>query len=698
MSSSLLDRTSPLPRGRSNSPKQAFTAAWASLPTWGVLLALTVTAAGVRMVTARWHVTPRFFPDEYIYSSLAQSLAHGDLAIRGQSAHFPALLEPLITAPVWWIAHGEQAYRLTQLVHVVVMSLSVIPVYAIARRAGLGRNIGLVCGLLTLAAPGMLFSTYIMAEPIAYPLVLAAVAAAVFALDRPSARSQAAFLALFVLSTLARVQFVILLPVFLVAILIVERFNPRRILRSYWLVLATVVLLLSALITSGVGSFLGYYSGVLRLGVDPVRISHWAGVDLMLLAYASGLALVPCAVLGISHSVRRSAPRAQRGFSVMTISLAVALLGQAALYASNGSERFMERYLFYLTPLVAVAFFLGLQRARTNQRLVVGVALFTLILTMRVPITGYTIGTSRQDSPLLSGIFRLERSIGVGNGSLVIALVAAVCCLAAVAAGVRAFRGAAAIAVCLTFASFVALSVSSVLQDATAVRLTRSTYLPSEMTWIDRAGLESVAVASMPGTARVGVQLQLFWNRSIDRVINFQGSEAVDQFGHDDAVITPDGRVMAAGRPVRQPVLLAELGSRASLDQATLIDRERTGSLWLPSDELHMAWLARGLNFDGWWDLSSKMTIWPRPNGPRMGTLKLSFRLPPGYEPMTFRLTGPQLSRTLSISSSKTTVMRIPLKVDKPISFRFAAQNPTQIGDGRLVVAHGGTPRFIPSR
>ena len=56
---------------------------------------------------AAWKHPPRLFPDEYIYAQLANSIAHGRLTIRGQSAHFPALLEPALAAPFWLFDNVE---------------------------------------------------------------------------------------------------------------------------------------------------------------------------------------------------------------------------------------------------------------------------------------------------------------------------------------------------------------------------------------------------------------------------------------------------------------------------------------------------------------------------------------------------------------------------------------------------------------
>jgi len=78
-----------------------------------------------------------------------------------------------------------------------------------------------------------------------------------------------------------------------------------------------------------------------------------------------------------------------------------------------------------------------------------------------------------------------------------------------------------------------------------------------------------------------------------------------------------------------------------------------------------------------------------------VGTLELPFQLPPGYRPMSFRLSGPGIARTITVSSSRTTFVRIPVNATSPVSFHLETRHPTQIGDGRLVVVHGSAPRFV---
>ena len=173
----------------------------------------------VRVALAWVRSTPVYFGDEYLYSALGRSIAEtGRPLIRGHASHFPALLEPLLTAPAWLVSDVGIAYHLAQTIGALAMSLAAIPVYWLARRLGLTTGIALGIAALSLVLPDLIYASWMVAEPFAYPLVLASVAAGVAALERPSRRSQLAFVAFCALAVFARIQFVILPACFLGAI------------------------------------------------------------------------------------------------------------------------------------------------------------------------------------------------------------------------------------------------------------------------------------------------------------------------------------------------------------------------------------------------------------------------------------------------------------------------------------------------
>jgi aldose 1-epimerase/LuxR family transcriptional regulator len=116
---------------------------------------LVAVATVVRVATALPRDVPRYLPDEYLYPLLARSFAAGEgIAILGEPTAFPALLEPLLAAPLWaTTTTAAQAVALTQLLHALLVSLAAVPVFVLARRLGLAERTALLCAALTLLAP-----------------------------------------------------------------------------------------------------------------------------------------------------------------------------------------------------------------------------------------------------------------------------------------------------------------------------------------------------------------------------------------------------------------------------------------------------------------------------------------------------------------------------------------------------------------
>jgi hypothetical protein len=179
----------------------------AAAPATLVLGLLVALSSGLRTLLAFGHAVHVYFPDEYIYSALARGFAeHGRPVIRGHAAHFPSLLEPLLASPFWLSGDPMLAYRLTQAENALLMSLGAIPVYLLARRLGCGKWLGIALAGITIATPDFFFSTFVLAGPAAYPLVLTAVYAGVCALDRPTRLNQLAFVAFSGLAAFARIS------------------------------------------------------------------------------------------------------------------------------------------------------------------------------------------------------------------------------------------------------------------------------------------------------------------------------------------------------------------------------------------------------------------------------------------------------------------------------------------------------------
>src|SRR5262245_11476024 len=155
---------------------------------WVPALAVIVGASFVVRTAMAWlRSAPALFPDEYIYASIGRSIADsGRPLVRGGSAHFPALLQPIVTAPAWLFGDVDLGFRTVQTIGALAMSLAAVPVFLLARHLGLSKRVGLAVAALTVLIPDLVYAAFITSEPFAYPLFLGAAAAATLALAQPS--------------------------------------------------------------------------------------------------------------------------------------------------------------------------------------------------------------------------------------------------------------------------------------------------------------------------------------------------------------------------------------------------------------------------------------------------------------------------------------------------------------------------------
>jgi hypothetical protein len=665
-----------------------------ALPARLVLTGIVGISFAIRLAASFGHVIPLYFPDEYIYSSIARSLADsGRPLIRGGPAHFPALLEPILAAPFWLLHDPVAAYRLTQAEQSLAMSLAAVPAYLLARRIGLGKGFALACAAIAVTCPDLMYVSFVIADPIAYPLALGAIYAGVCALDRPSRRGQIAFLALAGLATFARVQYVFLPIAFLAASLVVERGRIRAAVRSVRFTALLMAVPLLAVLALGPSRMLGYYSSIGRLHVG-LGFLHWIANDAMLIAYASGWILVPGAIVGVALVLWKPASRAEAAFGGLVGATLVALFVEAGLYASNGAERFQERYLFLLLPLVAPAFGLCMQRVGAGRRAVPLLAFGLLLLSARVPISGYTVSDSKQDSPFLFAVFKLEKIIDVGNGSLTVAILAALLSVAACAVALAPRRRAAtAAAFALSIGVLVAVSAASVSFDNENTRMIQASFLGGDVSWVDHSALGPVDVVQTDGTPSERTLEQLFWNTSLRRVLLLGGAEPIDAFASERLGVTRDGRLLVGGQVDRRPLLVSSYATQTQLAGVTRVGVAPTFTLYRPSGTPRLSVVSAGLYSDGWLASDGRITIW-QPTVRTRGTLTLRLSLPKGPGSMTLRLRGPGVRRSVTVRSAGHRTVVLPVRAKGPWVLHFRATEPARLGDGRAISMKARQPQF----
>jgi len=530
---------------------------------------LTLGSVFVASVTARsWaafrRATPDFFPDESTYASLSRSLAQGHLpAVRGHVAHFPALLEPLLTAPAWWFGSLETGYRVTQVIGSVAISTTALLVWWGARRLGVGRGTALAAAGLAVAVPDVGYASSVLSEPFAYPLFVAAIVTGSCALARPTQRSQALFVSVALLATFARLQLVVLVPAYLVAALLLGRLRSQRV------VLAGSIVAFAGVVVA----LLGFYRGAGFHSFSPAGL----GRNAMVLALAAGWIVVPAGLLGIAGAWLRPRSDLERAFGAYAAAAGVAVLLEATLYG-NGAIVY-ERYGFYVLPLIFLGFALHASRGWPWLRAHAALAAAMFAIASVVTLAGW----SASHSLLLLGLLRLQQAAGSpGAAGVAVALVAGGLSLASIACAWRRLTAVVAIAALVFCVTASALETSF---ESRNTQLMKSLFLPAGADWI--AGPATVVVGVAP---RPSVFQQFFWNRGATAVALLPGVPSPDTFAATTTGVTKSGR-------------LAGLTGRVVLDEAgaALVPVEplRWNGTWLEAATPELAAELDG-RADGW--------------------------------------------------------------------------------------------------
>lgn len=662
-------------------------------------VALIVAASAIGRTFAGWlRASPIYFPDEYIYSEVGRSIAdHGRPLVRGASAHFPALLQPLLTAPAWLFDDVGTSFRVIQTVNAIVMSLAAVAVYWLARRLSFGPWLAVGMAAFTVAIPDMFYSAWVLADPFSYPLVLAAIGAATVALARPTKRGQITFFALAGLATLARVQFVVLPACFVLATLLLglrER-RLRRTLVEQRFVFALFAVALLPLLVAGPQTILGYYENVLNLNLNPLPILKWSGADGMLLLYSSGWLLAPGAILGVWHAIARPRARVELAFGIFGGLFSLAVIFQAALYAANGAERIQERYFFYLLPLVGLLFGLYATRGfphRVPHALLAGAL---VALAARVPLSGFSAADGKSNSPLLLAVGTFEQRIGdVGLASLYIAV--ATLCLSALAAAAVLFSRRAALALLpIAVAVLILPSIGSVSYGHRAASNVYDSILWPEPSYVDAANLGQVALLEVPLNDRGYTTEQLFWNRSLGRILLLPDAFPPDAFPAEPVEIGRDGALLVRGEPYTQPFLVDSYSATTEFRGARQVTRTRIFRLLEPTGRPRLSLYVPGRYFDGWLALAGRLELWPDTGETLAGRLRTTLSLPPQLDAADVTIRAGGKKRSVVVHPGASVALELPVCASGPWTATFSAPLRANLGE-RLASVRATKPVFSP--
>jgi hypothetical protein len=667
---------------------------------WPLLIGLVAFSAVLRTALGWLRQTPIYLGDEYLYAALGRSIAEtGRPLVRGAAADFPALLQPIVTAPAWLVDDVGASYHLVQGMGALAMSLAALPVFWIGRRLGLSTRLALAAAVLALAIPDLIYAGWVIAEPFAYPLVLGAVAAGVAALAKPSPGAQLLFVALAALAAFARIQFVVLPACFLAAVVLVG-LRERRLgaaLREQLLPLIVLAVPVAGALAVGPSRVLAFYGGVVDADVDPSSLVANSGRNLFVLLFASGFVLVPGALLGLGLAIARPRTRAELAFAGLTLVITAALLVEAGLLGD--ADQAQERYLFYVLPLAVLGFGLYASRGWPYRIYHVLGATALAALVAVVPLSGYAAADEKMHSPLLYAAFRVEQALGSpGSGSLAIAL-AATFATALVVVCSRRPRVATPVALALAFALCAGSSAAAVVFDLENTSSARKSFFDRDPSWIDNANLGDVTLLRGVGGQRGAAFQQLFWNRSVDRIALMPGATAIDPFPTQPVRIGRDGSLRADGRPLSGALLVDQHAVTVRLNGAKHVASAPGFDLYRPEGTPRLSLLFSGRHHDGWLGEQATVSLWPAPGTKRLeGLFVIDLAAPTGSDgsEIHFRLPNGEDVNVL-IPAGDALRLVLPVCARGPWTAVFRAGITGYVG-ARPVSVQGNVFRFVRGR
>src|SRR5579862_775800 len=192
--------TSFVDESRERAASRPITARAATASLFG--LAAVATALHAFLVS-RVH-GPFVFMDELGYERMAQSFAHtGHFSLFGKAGLAYSPLYPIFLSPIYALTSSlHTAYEWAKVENAVLISLSVFPIYGIARSV-LSRRRSIGVAAVSLLAPLMLYSGFEMSESLSYPLCLLAVWTMLRAVRRPGIANDMLLLAAILVASAA---------------------------------------------------------------------------------------------------------------------------------------------------------------------------------------------------------------------------------------------------------------------------------------------------------------------------------------------------------------------------------------------------------------------------------------------------------------------------------------------------------------
>jgi 4-amino-4-deoxy-L-arabinose transferase-like glycosyltransferase len=542
-----------------------------TVPIWAWLGCLVAVSTTARYLLARGIAAPWIMVDELIYSELAKSFAAGGhFLVRDQATAAYGLVYPALISPAWaFFSSVPTAYAAAKAINALLMSLTAVPTYFLARRV-VGAWSSLAAAALAVAVPSMVYSGTLMTENAFYPIFACAALAMVLWLEQPTLRRTLVTLALFAVAYLTRAQAVAILPALLTAPFLVA---GRKALREFRYLFGLVggaaigVIVVQAARGRSPLGVLGAYEAAGHSHYHVTKVAkyflyHVAELDL-------SLGVFPLAALILLGLVLHRLDRKTRVFVAAALTLTFWLVLEVAAFASANIEllRVEERNMFYASPLLLIALFVWIERGVPRPIAAAGVAaLAAAALPGVLPYSTLINLNSVSDTPTILAIWALQPS-PFSLGTIPAAVVTA-SALAGLLFLLTPRRYVLVLpALVLVFFAVAAKPIEGKHRYA-ALNSLAAGINNRHLDWIDRAaGSDSSVSAVWSGNAeRYTIWENEIFNRSVGTIYDL-GPRFSGGLAETATTVDPkNGVLLAAGKPVRAAYALTdgsvELGGR----------------------------------------------------------------------------------------------------------------------------------------
>jgi hypothetical protein len=526
-----------------------------------------------------------------------------------------------------------------------------------------------------------------MTESAAYPAFMWSMLGMQRALAAPGLRRDVIALLSIGLAVSARTQFIVLLPVFLVAIF-AERANHSMVLarigrasvedafktglrvaarehRQLLLIGGAIAVLAGVLVlVTSPNSVVGLYGTVFEKTVFPRGLGKHMLEHLATIMVGFGILPVVLAGAFVASALRSPVARTRHSFAWLVLLSTAAVLFVSSSFNINFSiGQLNDRYMFYVLPLIAVAAVVALvDRDVSWQSIAITGALAALVVRLG-HFGGYNgafwVGAPASAiDPVLNG--KLWQFNQLLPGALGIKMFLAIVVLAGsglAALVASAWRGPAAVAaVSLPVVLFLAIETQYQYDSQTpwqrptpnVVKNSLRTAGIGNVDWVDKA-LPSGSVALVPSVTvtQVAWWQDEFWDRRVDKLFRVVNPDEPPQYArslvhlqlktlfHDQVRIdSSDGTVTGLPRSRMTPyVVVADADSRFGFAGARTLAHDPGSHISRLLQQVdvpyRLAWRVRGLLDDDWIiQRDTRMLLYPRSSRSERWRVRLTLAAP----------------------------------------------------------------------